>query len=67
MPTVACPECHDDVFVDAESEQGDILTCDECGVSLELVGLDPIELDVTKKKDDYNDYDDFNEYDNDGF
>jgi alpha-aminoadipate/glutamate carrier protein LysW len=67
MPTVACPECHDDVFVDAESEQGDILTCDECGVSLELVGLDPIELDVTDKKDDYKDYDDFNDYEDDGF
>ena len=67
MPTVACPECHDDIFVDAESEQGDVLTCDECGVSLELVGLDPIELDVSDKKSDYKDYDDFNEYDDDGF
>lgn len=46
MPTVNCPECSEDVFVDAESEQGDLVSCDECGTDLEIVGLDPIELDV---------------------
>lgn len=46
MPTTACPECSEDVFVDADSEQGDIITCDECGTDLEIVGLDPIELDI---------------------
>jgi alpha-aminoadipate/glutamate carrier protein LysW len=68
MPTIGCPECHEDVFVDADSEQGDIFSCDECGVNLELVGLDPIEVDVTTKKgggDD--DYDNYNDYDDDGF
>jgi alpha-aminoadipate/glutamate carrier protein LysW len=67
MPTVACPECHEDVFVDADSEQGDVFSCDECGVKLELVGLDPIELDITNRKDN-DDYDDYNnDYDDDGF
>ncbi|MBA2495221.1 MAG: hypothetical protein H0V31_11065 [Acidobacteria bacterium] len=46
MPTTACPECSEDVYVDAESEQGDIISCDECGSELEIVGLDPIELDI---------------------
>jgi alpha-aminoadipate/glutamate carrier protein LysW len=68
MPTVACPECHEDVFVDADSEQGDIFVCDECGVNLELVGLDPIEIDVTNKKSgNDDDYDNYNDYDDDGF
>jgi alpha-aminoadipate/glutamate carrier protein LysW len=67
MPTVACPECHDDIFVDADSEQGDLFSCDECGVNLELVGLDPIELDITKRKDNRDDFDDYNDYDDDGF
>ena len=56
MPTTACPECSEDVFVDAESEQGDIISCDECGSELEIVGLDPIELDIYA--DDLDDFDD---------
>ncbi|HXH70342.1 MAG TPA: hypothetical protein VNI60_08435 [Pyrinomonadaceae bacterium] len=51
MPTTACPECSEDVFVDADSEQGDIVSCDECGTDLEIVGLDPIELDVYAEAD----------------
>lgn len=46
MPKAVCPECEEDVFVDAECEQGDIVSCEECGVRLEVVGLDPVELDV---------------------
>ncbi len=51
MPTTACPECSEDVFVDADSEQGDIVSCDECGTDLEIVGLDPIELDISAESD----------------
>ncbi|MEO8072638.1 MAG: hypothetical protein ABI891_14585 [Acidobacteriota bacterium] len=59
MPTTACPECSEDVYVDAESEQGDIISCDECGSELEIVGLDPIELDIyTNDIDDFEDDDD---------
>ena len=45
MPSVNCPECEEEVYVDAESEQGDEVSCDECGTRLVVVGLDPIELD----------------------
>jgi alpha-aminoadipate carrier protein LysW len=63
MPTTACPECSEDVFVDADSEQGDIVSCDECGTDLEIVGLDPIELDIYAATDT----DDFDADDGDGF
>ena len=46
MPTTTCPECSEEVYVDADSEQGDVVSCDECGTDLEIVGLDPIELDM---------------------
>ena len=59
MPTTACPECEEKVFVDAEAEQGDILTCEECGADLEIVGLDPVELDVYEEGDDKDDADDY--------
>ena len=66
MPTTICPECSEEVYVDAESEQGDVVSCDECGADLEVVGLDPIELDlyVEKDSDDFTD-DDFDAYDDD--
>ncbi len=61
MPTTACPECSEDVYVDADSEQGDVVSCDECGTDLEVVGLDPIELDI--HEDDGNDFkEDADEY-----
>lgn len=60
MPTTACPECSENVYVDAESEQGDIIFCDECGTELEIVGLDPIELDIYSE-DDFDDFDDEDE------
>jgi len=51
MPTTACPECSEEVYVDADSEQGDLVSCDECGTELEIVGLDPIELDIHEEAD----------------
>lgn len=55
MPTAVCPECDEEVYVDADSEQGDTVTCDECGAELEVVGLDPIELDLYEGGGDYDD------------
>ena len=55
MPTAVCPECDEEVYVDADSEQGDTVSCDECGVDLEIVGLDPIELDLYVGGDDFDD------------
>jgi len=55
MPTAVCPECDEEVYVDADSEQGDTVTCDECGAELEVVGLDPIELDLYEGGSDLDD------------
>ena len=65
MPTSICPECSEEVYVDAECEQGDTAACDECGSSLVVVGLDPIELDLRDETDDTErpDRDGFESYD----
>ena len=65
MPTSICPECDEEVFVDAELEQGDRVTCDECTASLVVVGLDPIELDAYEEPetDDIAERDDFEVFD----
>lgn len=64
MPTSICPECDEEVYVDADSEQGDRVTCDECGTQLVVVGLDPIEMDVYERSesDDYDDDEEFGTY-----
>ncbi len=70
MPTAKCPECEEEVYVDADSEQGDVVTCDECGADLEVVGLDPVELDAyeAEKAEEYDDYDGSSyEYDDDRY
>lgn len=51
MPTSVCPECSEEVFVDAEIEQGDNVVCEECNAKLVVVGLDPIELDQYEEDD----------------
>ena len=65
MPTSICPECSEEVFVDAESEQGDTVTCEECGSHLVVVGLDPIEMDLKDESIDEGtaDRDEFSTYD----
>ncbi|HEU5340094.1 hypothetical protein [Edaphobacter sp.] len=42
---VVCPECDNPIAVDEdEIEEGETLQCDECGVELEVVSVDPVEL-----------------------
>ena len=60
MPTGTCPECDADVHVDVDADKGELVNCDECGISLEVVGLDPVELDpVEEELDDDDDEDEF--------
>ena len=66
MPTSICPECSEEVFVEAECEQGDGVACDECGSSLTVVGLDPIELDL-KDENDVSDVPDRDGFESDDF
>ena len=65
MPTSICPECDEEVFVEAESEQGDRVACDECGSRLVVVGLDPIELDLYEESEseEIGDETDYEAYD----
>lgn len=50
MPLATCPECASDIHVDEDVDKGETMFCEECETKLEVVGLDPIELDI--KPDD---------------
>ncbi len=42
---VVCPECDNPITVDVDDvDVGETVQCDECGVDLEIVSLDPLEL-----------------------
>jgi alpha-aminoadipate/glutamate carrier protein LysW len=60
VPTGSCPECEADVHVDTDVDKGEIVECEECGVQLEIVGLDPVELDIVEE--DYDEDEDEDEY-----
>ncbi|MDT4969483.1 MAG: alpha-aminoadipate/glutamate carrier protein LysW [Acidobacteriota bacterium] len=51
MPTGTCPECDADVHVDTDTDKGETVACEECGTELEVVGLDPLELDIVEEED----------------
>jgi alpha-aminoadipate carrier protein LysW len=64
-----CPEC--DAVIEEEFEDvGDIFTCPECGVELEVTSIDPLEFDLAPIDDEddddefrFDDADDENEWD----
>jgi lysine biosynthesis protein LysW len=58
VPTGTCPECEADVHVDIDADKGETVECEECNVTLEIVGLDPVELDVVEEEDLDDDEDD---------
>jgi alpha-aminoadipate carrier protein LysW len=64
---VTCPECDADIEVDElDVDKGDVLSCPECGSNLEVVGISPLELEVSpedEEDDDDLDDDDLDEGD----
>ncbi len=62
MPTGTCPECEAEVHVDTDAEKNDVITCEECGADLEVVGLDPVELDIFEDESYDDDEEDEDEY-----
>ena len=41
MKSVSCPECAATIALEASAEVGEIIVCPDCGVDLEITGLDP--------------------------
>ena len=61
---VACPKCAGLIDVDEEAvDEGDTLSCDECGADLRVVGTDPLELESAEDLEEDEDEDDFLEDD----
>lgn len=49
---VLCPECESDMDVEEdELDEGEILSCTECGSDFEVVGIEPLELAKVSDED----------------
>jgi alpha-aminoadipate/glutamate carrier protein LysW len=61
---VLCPECESDLDIEEdELDEGEIVSCTECGTDFEVVGVEPLEL--ARLSDDDDEDDDFGEDDED--
>jgi len=45
-------------FEEDEVDEGDVVSCDECGSELEVVGTDPLELTKIEDDDDDEEFED---------
>ena len=65
---IKCPSCGATIKLENNLPMGQILDCKACKSQLEVVWLDPIELDILTELDDddaYDDYDYESDYDDD--
>ena len=46
-----CPECEAELELE-NVEKGEIVTCADCGADLEVVGLDPVKLDLAPEEEE---------------
>ncbi|MGA2040619.1 MAG: hypothetical protein ABSH42_15170 [Bryobacteraceae bacterium] len=47
---VKCPKCKGEIDVEEEDlDEGDPLSCDECGADLRVVSTDPLELESAEE------------------
>ena len=47
---IKCPECDAVIDVDIEDiDEGDSISCDECGADLKVVSVDPLELESAEE------------------
>jgi alpha-aminoadipate carrier protein LysW len=55
---VTCPVCEGTIDVDAEDvDEGDTISCDECGADLKVVGTDPVEVESAEEIEEEEDED----------
>lgn len=62
---VTCPVCDADIDIEEdELDEGDTLSCEECGAELRVASVDPLELEpIEEEEDEGLDYDEEDEED----
>jgi alpha-aminoadipate carrier protein LysW len=53
---VICPECESDLDIEEdEVDEGEIVSCTECGSDFEVVGVEPLELSLVADEEEEDD------------
>jgi len=52
MSIVYCPECGAEITLAESVEIGEILVCPDCGVDLEVLTLNPAEVDLAPMEEE---------------
>ncbi len=56
---VECPVCEGKIDVDEEEvDEGETISCDECGATLKVIGTDPLELESAEEIEEEDEEDD---------
>jgi len=65
MAVATCPDCGRKIAVDPQLQVGDEIICSHCDAELEVVSLDPVELDwlYLEPADEDEDWDDVEDWD----
>jgi alpha-aminoadipate carrier protein LysW len=45
MAVATCPDCGNEISLGPKPKEGQTVTCPDCGADLEVISLDPLELD----------------------
>jgi alpha-aminoadipate carrier protein LysW len=57
---VECPVCEGKIDVDEEDvDEGDTISCDECGADLKVVSTDPLELESADEAEEEEEDEEF--------
>jgi len=52
MSTATCPECEAKLELVAGTEVGEIIVCSDCGVDLEVIGLEPATVQLAPREEE---------------
>jgi alpha-aminoadipate/glutamate carrier protein LysW len=52
MSTVTCPECEAKLELASGTEVGEIIVCSDCGVDLEVIGLEPAIVQLAPREEE---------------
>ena len=55
---VLCPECETDLDIEEDDiEEGDVVSCAECGSDFEVITTNPLELNKVEEEEDEDEED----------
>ena len=55
---VLCPQCESDMDIEEdEVDEGEIVSCPECGTEFEVVTINPLELNPVEEEEDEDEED----------